>query len=99
MSLRFATIGRRPCAVIARVLHVPPQPCAANDDAVAVQGQEFFRRVLLRDALRHFAAHGAGAAERARRNAEQAFFADQRAEYLHWMAICRALDRGMVERT
>ena len=70
---------------------------AANDNPPAVAGQDFARRVLLREALRHFAAHGAGAAEQARINAEHAFFAGKRGDYLHWMAMGRALDRRTLE--
>ena len=88
MSLRFSGAGARP------VLRCPS---AANDNAPAMPGQDFGRRLLLREALRHFAAHGAGAAERARSNAEQAFFAGDRTGYLHWLEICRALDRRLVD--
>lgn len=61
----------------------------ANDNAGAGHSAE------LRAAVRHFAAHGLGAASVARRNAETAFFQGDRAAYLHWHAICRTLDRRM----
>ncbi len=88
MLLHFPTV----CAATAQAC-----PVAANDNSPPVPGQDFARRVLLRDVLRHFAAHGAGAAGLAWANAEQAFFAGNRRDYLHWMEICRALDRHMVE--
>ena len=50
---------------------------------------------MLHAALRHFAEHGLAAAQRARRQAETAFFADDRQGYLWWLEICRALDRRM----
>ena len=93
MSLRFAAAGSGECSVIARVLTTPPILRAANDGGRAIASNH-----LLREALRHFATHGLGAAERARKNAEAAFFAGDRETYLHWMAICRALDRRMAER-
>jgi hypothetical protein len=49
---------------------------------------------LLRDALRHLAAHGRCAVERAQMNADLAFLAGDRSDYLHWLAIGRTLDRG-----
>ena len=63
---------------------------AANDNGNKIGGDR-----LLRAALRHFAEHGLSAAERARDNAESAFFAGNRDEYRRWMAICTALDRRM----
>ena len=63
---------------------------AANDNAARI-GHD----AVLRDALKHFARHGLAAAEVARREAEKAFFADDRRGYDHWLSICRALDRRM----
>jgi hypothetical protein len=63
---------------------------AANDNGNGVGGER-----LLKAALRHFAEHGLSAAERARDNAEAAFFAGDREQYRWWMAICTALDRRM----
>ena len=62
---------------------------AANDNGSSAPQPE------LRAALRHFAEHGLGAATVARANAEQAFFRGDRQSYLHWLAICRTLDRRM----
>ena len=46
-------------------------------------------------AIKHFARHGAGAAAHAKALAEEAFFADNRDNYLWWLGVCRALDRRM----
>ncbi len=88
MTIRFASAGTEECAVVASVLRLPRLTVAANDSEPV-----WTRDVLLRAALRHFATHGLAAAARARENAEAAFFADDRREYQHWIAICRALDR------
>jgi hypothetical protein len=50
---------------------------------------------LLHAALRHFAEHGLAAAQRARKQAEAAFFAGDRQGYQWWLEICRTLDRRM----
>lgn len=62
---------------------------AANDNGAPGHSAE------LRAALKHFAQHGLGAARVARENAEAAFFSGDRGEYLHWLTICRTLDRRM----
>jgi hypothetical protein len=62
---------------------------AANDNGSGVGGER-----LLKAALRH-SQYGLGAAERARENAEAAFFAGDREQYRWWMAICTTLDRRM----
>lgn len=67
---------------------------AANDNDHPLLSSD----AMLRAALRHFAAHGLGAAENARQRAEQAFFADDRNAYLWWLGICRALDRRLAAR-
>ena len=68
---------------------------AANDNFAGNGGSGLGGERLLKAALRHFSEHGLGAAERARENAEAAFFAGDRDEYRWWMAICTALDRRM----
>jgi hypothetical protein len=92
MSLHFAAADSGECAVVARVLKVPRLRTAANDSEPGIG-----RDMLLRAALRHFAAYGLSAAERARENAENAFFAGNRDEYMQWLAICRALDRRVAD--
>ena len=60
---------------------------AANDNAdLARQDQ------VVRDALRHFAAHGLFAAEEAGNRAAAAHRRGDRAELRHWLQICAALD-------
>jgi len=49
----------------------------------------------LHAALRHFAEHGLAAAQRARGQAEAAFFAGDRQSYQWWLEVCRTLDRRM----
>ena len=62
----------------------------ANDN-----GSDRTTDALLHAALRHFAQHGLAAAQRARKQAEAAFFADDRQSYQWWLEICRTLDRRM----
>ncbi|MEO6715799.1 MAG: hypothetical protein ABIM50_00915 [Novosphingobium sp.] len=81
-SNQFSTFGRH---------HPRRMPLnAANDNGSGLGGER-----LLKAALRHFSEYGLSAAERARENAESAFFAGNRDEYRWWMAICTALDRRM----
>jgi len=90
MTITFAA-SRAPASsplLRAAIRGVPMR--AANDNAQGLSDDD-----LLRSALRHFAEHGLGAAEQARINAEQAFFAGDRASYGRWMEICRRLDRRM----
>jgi len=90
MSIRFAAAGSGECAVVATVLARPLLLRAANDNDDGVG-----RDAVLRAALRHFAAWGLQAAERARDNAEEAQRFGRPDDYRHWMAICRTLDRRM----
>lgn len=94
MTIRFAAAHSGESTVIARALTVTAHPAAlaANDNA-----PDFPRDIVLRAALKHFAEYGLGAAQQAHCNAEAAFFAGQREEYRHWLAICRALDRRMAD--
>lgn len=94
MPVRFAAAGSGECAVVALHLSRGPLPRPAND-----QDRGFGRDTVLRETLRHFAAHGLQAAERAREKAESAFFSGDRNDYQHWMAICRMLDRRMAARS
>ena len=90
MTIRFAASKASGSSILARALATPVLLKAANDN-----GDANYSDKLLKAALRHFAEHGLAAAERARENAEQAFFADKREDYQHWLAICGALDRRM----
>ena len=86
-SNQFSRIGR---------LHPRRMPLnAANDNSPGIGASALRGEQLLKAALRHFAEHGLSAAERARENAEAAFFASDREQYRWWMAICTALDRRM----
>lgn len=67
-------------------------PANDNDSLAEVTEAE---DAMLRAALRHFAVHGLAAAQRARRQAETAFFAGDRPAYQWWLGICRTLDRRM----
>lgn len=92
MSIRFAAAGSGECAIVSRVLSRRRLTPPANDCGGGIS-----RDKLLRETLRHFAAYGMQAAERARENAETAYFAGRRGEYHHWMAICRTLDRRLAD--
>ena len=88
MTIRFATA--RP---IAAPVHLTRSALgriaarAANDNAdLARQDQ------VVRDALRHFAAHGLYAAEEAGHRAVAAHHRGDRADLRHWLQICAALD-------
>ena len=90
MTIRFAA----PPSAIAprmsvRTIH-ERSSLPANDN-----GDERSSDAMLHAALRHFAEHGLAAAQRARRQAEAAFFAGDRQGYQWWLEICRALDRRM----
>jgi hypothetical protein len=91
MTIRFAA-ARRGDSFVRPALAVTGMLAAANDNC-----PDFGEDKLLRAALRHFAAHGLGAAEAARANAERAFFAGDRDQYRWWLGICRMLDRRMAE--
>lgn len=77
--------------VLARLLNNRPvigEP--ANDN-----GEEPVSQAIFEASLRYFAEHGLGAARAARHQAQQAFFAGDRAAYRWWLGICRLLDRRM----
>jgi len=92
MSIRFAAAGSGECAIVSRVLSRRRLTPPANDC-----GSGIGRDTLLRETLRHFATFGMQAAERARENAESAYFDGRRSDYHHWMAICRTLDRRLAD--
>lgn len=90
MSIHFSAAADSVSSRVARALiaHVPLRP--ANDN-----GPEPSNDLILRAALHHFAEHGLSGARVA---ADRARIAGDRAEALHWLAICRALDRRMGAR-
>lgn len=91
MTIRFAA-ARRGDGFVRRALAGAGSLAAANDN-----GRGTGEDAMLRAALRHFAAHGLGAAEAARARAERAFFAGDDGQYRHWLGICRMLDRRMAD--
>ena len=62
---------------------------AANDN-----GDPCARDLVLRGALKHFAVYGLGAAQDAATRAADAHGRGAKADYRHWLAICKALDPG-----
>jgi hypothetical protein len=85
MTIRFAA-ARTPWGAHAGMRCPPP----ANDNRAPRSADD-----LPREALLHFAEHGLGAAIEARRKAEEAFFAGDRARYHHWLGICRVFDKRL----
>lgn len=92
MTIRFAAAGSGECVVVARVLCRPRLRAADNDVDAAICHDQ-----ILISTLRHFAAHGLGAASEARRLAREARRQDDQAQYRHWLSVCRHLDRRMAE--
>ncbi len=90
MPIHFAAACSNPISASLHLRRAPMPLDAANDNGAGLGGE-----ALLHAALRHFAEHGLSAANRARDNAEAAFFAGRSDEYRWWMAICTALDRRM----
>ena len=89
MPIPIAALGKAYNPVLHRAMAVPCWREADNDNGSAPKA------VVLRAALKFFAQHGLGAAERAKELAQEAFFNDNRQAYKHWLEICRALDRRM----
>ena len=92
MTLRFAAARSPERSPIARALvrRAPSQP--SNDNGEPID------ETMLHAALRHFAAHGMGAARAAAEEAERSLAADDRAGYNRWLEVCRTLDRRMARR-
>ncbi len=93
MSIRFAAAGSGECMVVARVLTRARLRPAANDVDAAI-----CHDAVLVSTLRHFAVHGLGAAQEARRLAQEARRQQDQDRYRHWLAVCRHLDHGMAAR-
>lgn len=94
MTIHFSAAANSPTSRIARALiaHVPLRP--ANDNGPEPSGD-----LILRAALHHFAEHGLSAARRAAGRSKEAWHAGEEEDALHWLAICRALDRRLGART
>ena len=102
MTTRIAEASHSASPVIARILAWAPPPVPANDVGPDRGGPDRGgagdgRDELLRIALRHFAEHGLAAAARARDQARIAHALGRHEDYLHWLAICRTLDRRMAD--
>ncbi|TNE32777.1 MAG: hypothetical protein EP350_05430 [Alphaproteobacteria bacterium] len=93
MSIHFAAARVAARSPVAQILAFRRAGPAANDNGE--QGGSQANEAAMRAALYHFAKYGLGAAREARKSAEAAFFAGNRAEYDHWLEICRVLDRRM----
>lgn len=94
MTIHFAAARTGKISPVARILRSGKRVAhcctAANDNSIGLADDR-----ILHAALRHFALHGLGAANDARVQAEQAFFADDRESYHWWLGICRKLDRRL----
>lgn len=92
MTIRFAAAnaGANPAVHAWRCRSV--ELCAANDNV-----QERLDQSLLAAALRHFARHGLAAAENAGARALWARREGDEQSCVHWLALCRQLDRRMAD--
>ena len=91
MTVRLATA--RP---VLQAAYLPPARLARlSTGAANDNGDDSRSSDVLRDALLHFARMGLSAAGDARNRARKCHHAGDQAGYLHWLAICRALDRRM----
>lgn len=94
MSIRYA--AARPIAqpgLLTRAARGRLLARAANDNGDAARHE-----LVLRNALKHFAAHGLRAAEDAALRAATAHRAGNRDDLLHWLEICRTLDPSRASR-
>ena len=88
MTVHFAAARTPAGSPVARILG-RHRPCLAANDNYTETGDAD----LMRAALLHFAKHGLKAAGEAKREAESAFFAGNRTQYLWWLGVCRTLDQ------
>ena len=97
MTIHFAAARSTARSPIARALARRALGRAANDNGgrKADPANDPACDALFHAALRHFAAHGLGAAMAARAEAERALAADDRQGYDWWLGICRTLDRRL----
>lgn len=103
MTIRFAAARGASSSFVRHAL-CPSAPLSAMNDNQAEAGTLHAstharpdERSLAR-ALRHFSRHGLSAASRARDAALTAHVTMDEAEYLHWLEICRHLDRRMAAK-
>jgi hypothetical protein len=95
MPLRFAPARSVTRSPIARALARRSLARAANDNCdPGIEGD-----AVLKAALRHFAAHGLGAAQVALHEARRAEDEGDLTGHAWWMDICRSLDRRLADRS
>lgn len=92
MPIHFAAARCASRSPVARALARKAVRRAANDNPGGASECGVEAR-LLSAALRHFAEHGASAAEEAASQAERAWQDGEGDTYLWWAGICRKLDR------
>jgi hypothetical protein len=95
MTLHFAAARSTARSPIARALARRAPGPAANDNGTAPSDFCPVSDRTLHAALRHFAAHGLGAARAAQAEAERALAANDRHGYDRWLSVCRVLDRRL----
>lgn len=98
MPVHFAAARSTAHSPIARALAKKALTRAANDNGPLGSSSISSFDTMMRDALRHFAEHGMGAAEEARRQAEQAHFTGDVQGYRYWLGLCRALDSRLAAK-
>lgn len=94
MPLRFAPARAVTRSPIARALARRAVDRAANDNGDLGPADD----PVLSVALRHFAAHGLGAALAALGEAERALAEGDRQSHDWWLGICRTFDRRLADR-
>ena len=94
MPLRFAPARTASRSPIARALTRRSDARAANDNGDPGLADD----ATLSAALRHFAAHGMGAAQAAANKAERALAEGDWQAHDWWLGICRTFDRRLADR-
>jgi hypothetical protein len=98
MPLRFAAARLPAQSPMARALTRTAIGQAANDHGPGIAAATGMRDPVLQAALRHFAAHGVGAAAAAKGEAERALSAGDEQGYEWWLGICHRLDRRLARQ-
>lgn len=97
MPIHFAAARSTARSPIARVLARKALAAPANDNGEVLATPSLFNATM-RASLTHFAEHGMGAAEEARKQAERAHGEGDLQGYDWWLGVCRTLDRQMAAR-
>src|SRR6478672_1362937 len=97
MPIHFAAARCASRSPVARALARKAVHRAANDNPGGATECTAEARVLSA-ALRHFAEHGASAANEAAQQAELAWSQGERETYLWWAEICHKLDRARARK-